>query len=200
MNMFWLSVITGLVASLAPGPSFLYVFNLSLLSESIYAPLIGMWIGSLLCGVLALFGVSILLLKFHVALEIIKLIGSVMLIYLGVQKFITKSKSVEPKSNTKKYLIEGTLVTVSNPKIFLYYAIILPQFIKSRDHIFAEFLLLIATQLILKGIALVLWLWACLALSKKIVIGKYVNKINLAFGAIFIVVGIIMGSLSIAGI
>ena len=199
INIYLLSIITGLLASITPGPSFLYVFNLSLLKENIYVPLIGMWFGSVLCGALALFGISFILITFHIALIVVKLLGAIVLIYMGLQKFISKTQQSNVNIR-KKYFITGTLVTFSNPKILLYYAIILPQFIQTHSQILTNFSLLVITQLCLKAIALVIWFFACRFLSEKIIIDRYVVKLNLMFGVIFLIVGCTMAIITLINI
>lgn len=96
----------------------------------------------------------------------IKIIGAVYLIWLGITKirFSDKATIAVPEiGNHRRFFIQGTLVALSNPKVLLFLAAFLPQFLSPAHDM--QF------QLIIYGISFVVAL-ALVDLGYIIVMGK----------------------------
>ncbi|MGM0756995.1 MAG: LysE family translocator [Bacillota bacterium] len=94
---------------------------------------LGLTSGALIHTLAAAFGLSLILMKSALAFEIIKYLGAIYLIYLGVSSFIHKKEKNVPRhevespkhSAFKQGLISNTL----NPKVAIFFLTFLPQFV-----------------------------------------------------------------------
>ncbi|MFC7686445.1 LysE family translocator [Ureibacillus sp. GCM10028918] len=107
---------------------------------------IGITAGSLGHTLAATLGLSALVLQSAVAFSILKWVGAIYLIYLGVQSLISSKSSDnlnETNRNTKGSPIkEGFLSNLLNPKVAVFFITFLPQFVSSQDNAFIELLVM----------------------------------------------------------
>lgn len=130
-------IVVAVVLIAVPGPSVLFVVSrgVALGRRAALATVIGNELGLLVqCTVVAL-GLGAIVERSIVAYTAIKLIGAAYLVYLGVQAFRHRHRlaaaldpGVEPVSS-RKIVLEGLVVGVTNPKGFLIFAAVLPQFV-----------------------------------------------------------------------
>jgi threonine/homoserine/homoserine lactone efflux protein len=120
-----------------PGPSVLFVVSrgVALGRRAALATVIGNELGLLVQGAAVAIGLGVIVERSIVAFTAIKLIGSAYLVYLGVQAFRHRRRLVaaldpdaEPVSS-RRIVREGLCVGVTNPKGFLIFAAVLPQFV-----------------------------------------------------------------------
>jgi len=97
-----------------------------------YRMALGITTGSLVHTVAAAFGLSAILMQSAVAFEIVKTIGALYLIYLGISSFITRRKKNETVHEAKKgsAFKQGLLSNVLNPKVAMFFLTFLPQFVR----------------------------------------------------------------------
>lgn len=106
----------------------------------------GITLGCLVHTFAAAFGLSALLLQSSVAFEIVKYVGALYLIYLGLTSFISKkNKEEHPKPNSVKRnsaFKQGLLSNVLNPKVAVFFLTFLPQFVEANTNSAAPFILM----------------------------------------------------------
>ena len=95
---------------------------------------LGISIGGLVHVLAAAIGVSAIILASSTAFSILKYLGALYLVYLGLKKIANKSGAPEPKEiRTKqrlsKIFYEGILVNALNPKTTIFFLAFLPQLI-----------------------------------------------------------------------
>ncbi len=120
-----------------PGPAVLFITAKSIENgkKSGFISVLGIGAGAMVHVCFAAFGLSAILLASATAFSIIKYLGAVYLIYLGIQKFILKPSDTlkkEPTTSGKKQLsvfYEGIIVNVLNPKTAIFFFALLPQFV-----------------------------------------------------------------------
>jgi RhtB (resistance to homoserine/threonine) family protein len=105
-----------------------------------YSMALGITAGSLVHTFAAAFGLSAILMQSAVAFEIVKYVGAIYLIYLGISSFISRKKkdpdshnqpNIEVKSSAFK---QGLLSNVLNPKVAMFFLTFLPQFIQTGEN------------------------------------------------------------------
>jgi RhtB (resistance to homoserine/threonine) family protein len=104
-----------------------------------YKMALGLSTGSLVHTFAAAFGISAILMQSAVAFEIVKYIGALYLIYLGLSSFISKKKvaSDENENNPemkKSAFKQGLFSNVLNPKVAMFFLTFLPQFVKIGEN------------------------------------------------------------------
>ena len=121
---------------LAPGPSVLFIIGRSLSLGRVGGLLsvAGNALGALVVVVAVAFGVGILIAQSIVIFTIVKVVGAAYLIYLGVQAIrhrkatSTTAATTAPRAKGR-ILLEAFFVGVTNPKTFVFFIAVLPQFI-----------------------------------------------------------------------
>jgi RhtB (resistance to homoserine/threonine) family protein len=108
---------------------------------------LGITSGSLVHTFAAAFGLSAILMQSAAAFEIIKYVGAIYLIYLGITSFLTKKENkveeVDQRAVIRSAFKQGLFSNVLNPKVAIFFLTFLPQFIYAESGA--------AKQLILMG-------------------------------------------------
>jgi threonine/homoserine/homoserine lactone efflux protein len=135
-NLFtYIAVVTIFV--IIPGPSVLLTIakSISAGTRSGLMTAIGIAAGDIIHTTLAILGVSAILMASALAFSIMKYIGALYLVYLGVKALLHRND--EPQLNVmtqvdgQKTFIQGFLCEVLNPKSALFFLAFLPQFVDS---------------------------------------------------------------------
>ena len=122
---------------LVPGPSVLFVIGRSLSLGKVGGLLsvVGNAIGALVIAIAVAFGVGIVIAQSVVLFTIVKIVGALYLVWLGIQAIRhrrdaaeTATATVAPRS-TVRLLVQGFIVGVSNPKTIVFLIAMLPQFV-----------------------------------------------------------------------
>ena len=180
-----LFILSGILLNITPGADTLYILGR------------GISQGCLVHTILAAFGLSAILEKSIFAFNIVKWIGALYLIYLGIKSFKTKEIVFENVENTQvisseKIFFEGVVTNVLNPKVALFFLSFLPQFISTNNNYgFIPFLILGFTFIITGTLwGLILSFSSSImtnAMKKNRNISSKLNKIT---GIVFITLGI----------
>ena len=120
---------------LAPGPDMVYVITRGI-SYGRKAGIVSAF--GVICGILihtmaAALGVALIFQTSVIAFRIVKYLGSLYLIYLGVKSWLGKSSfNLQPATervSSQALFWQGMLSNVLNPKIAIFFLSFLPQFI-----------------------------------------------------------------------
>ena len=134
---YWLFVASGVLLNLTPGQDTFYILGRSMAegTRSGVASAFGIAVGSLFHTAMAAVGLSAVLATSASAFMIVKLVGAVYLVYLGVRMLVT-ANSVEPRRPRSAGLLgsfrDGILTNALNPKVALFFLALMPQVIE-RD-------------------------------------------------------------------
>ena len=124
-------------------------------------------------------------------IKILRILGAIYLIILGIITFNSKINLNNNQSEkyNKRFILQGLIVILTNPKIFLFLGSFLPQFI-SLEHS-------ISFQIIYFGLLFVLVATifdSCYALIfgkfRNLIAQKYLKILNLIGSAILVLVGV----------
>jgi threonine/homoserine/homoserine lactone efflux protein len=128
-------VLAAVVLLLTPGPAVLYIVTRSV-EQGRLAGLVsalGVHAGTLVHVAAAALGVSALLVSSAVAFEVVKYLGALYLVYLGIRKLLGWDQAVGGRALTPRSLrrlfAQGVVVNVLNPKTALFFLAFLPQFV-----------------------------------------------------------------------
>ncbi|MCJ0912961.1 MULTISPECIES: LysE family translocator [Mammaliicoccus] len=195
---FQLFLITVLIICITPGIDMMFILNRSISQgrdAGIYSAL-GVSVGAVVHTVLSGLGLSVILQTSVVLFTIIKIVGAVYLIYLGIQMFISKQSSISIKKTVyqsrRKLFVQGVITNVTNPKVALFFISFIPQFI-SVDNQYGPIPFLILGSIFAVMGAITSFIIAIFSssltakLRDNIVAEKNINKIS---GAVFVILGI----------
>ncbi|WP_430482482.1 LysE family translocator [Rossellomorea marisflavi] len=195
---FEVFLLTGILLNLIPGADTMYIVGRSISqgrTAGIYSVL-GIISGSLVHTLFVAFGLSLILVKSVLLFNVIKVIGVVYLVYLGIRMILDKSNLAFQKAtgttvNKRKIYIQGLLTSLTNPKVSLFFIAFMPQFIDPNVTSPVPFLILGLTFTI-TGLLWCLFVayfssYVTKTLRGNQKVGQVLNKVT---GVIFIGMGI----------
>jgi len=158
----------------------------------------GLQLGLLLVLIVAGAGVGSLLLASETAFGIVKLLGALYLIYLGLTQFLSKPRaSVVLQDNeadlhipsSGRRVLTGFLTNASNPKGIVFMVAVLPNFINSQAPLLPQLTILAITMVVID--TTVMHSYALLAASlQNLMRDVKAQRIqNRVFGAVLMLVG-----------
>jgi RhtB (resistance to homoserine/threonine) family protein len=168
----WAFVGIAALVIVAPGPDTVLVTKNALMHgrRAALGTSLGVNTGLLIWTVAAALGVAAVVRESAVAFTVLKLVGAVYLVWLGVQalRAARRHAGPEPAHATRRSarvgallgFRQGLLSNLANPKIAVFFTGLLPQFVSPRQPVLEPFLLLgglfvLMTLVWLSGYALV---------------------------------------------
>jgi threonine/homoserine/homoserine lactone efflux protein len=125
-----------LVLLLIPGPAVAYIVTRSVDQGPIAGMLsvLGLGLGGLLQVLGMILGISAVILASATAFTVLKYLGALYLIYLGIQRLRERETPFTGarnggQSDTPRIFLQGVLVNLLNPKIAIFILAFFPQFI-----------------------------------------------------------------------
>jgi threonine/homoserine/homoserine lactone efflux protein len=153
--------LTAFVLIAIPGPSVLFVVSraIALGRTAGVATVAGNTVGAFVQVVAVAFGIGALVERSVAVFTVLKLAGAAYLIYLGAQairhrRSLAEALGAEVERKTvARMMLDGFTVGVTNPKVIVFFAAMLPQFVdRQSGHVPAQIILLGA---LFAGIALI---------------------------------------------
>ncbi|WP_436860224.1 LysE family translocator [Staphylococcus caeli] len=195
---FQVFLITAIIICVTPGIDTMFILSRSISqgrNAGVYSVL-GISAGCLVHTLLAAIGLSALLQTSVLLFTIVKIIGAIYLVFLGIQMLLSKSSRLDivkvDKVSNRKLFMQGMITNVTNPKVALFYISFVPQFISSDNHFGPVPFLILGVIFTLVGA-----IWDLItvifssALTSKLRNNKLVEPIlNKITGIIFIFLGI----------
>ncbi len=203
MENYLLFTIIATATVLSPGPGVLLTLTNAIrygFSGAI-GGILGISFGTFIVAGISVTSVGVILATSSIAFTIMKTIGAVYLIYLGIKLWRSPVAQIDINRKTtrkfKSQFIEGLTLQLTNPKAIFFYMSIFPQFVDySSSQYFNQFLLLVVIYSCLS--ILVNFLYAYLAKFARSWLstergGRIVNRTG---GGTFILFGIGLASTS----
>ena len=127
-------------------------------------------------------------------INVVRVFGAIYLMTLGYLSFTSKSltdNSKKIQKFDKKYILQGLIVILSNPKAFLFLGAFIPQFIDINQPIGSQIIyfgiLFMIVGAIFDGMYAVVF-----GKFREIIINKYINILNKLGGSLLFFVGLML--------
>jgi threonine/homoserine/homoserine lactone efflux protein len=201
INAFPLFVGAVTLLNFTPGPDMAYVVGHSIAHgrrAGVFSAL-GVSLGGCVHTMACAFGLSALLAESTSAFDVIKWVGAIYLIYLGISTLLIGSdvQVVDralplPRVSLGALLLRGFVTNVTNPKVALFYIAFLPQFVEtSSPHKTVAFFVL-GSVMVLLGFLNDSVVACCAAMvahsfRKRSTVSRWLNRV---VGATFVGMGI----------
>lgn len=191
------------IATITPGPNSLLAINHGAnhgIERTIYSG-IGNLIGNLLMALVSILGLGAILLASGIVFTIVKWIGIVYLVYIGIRLIIEPvtnetSKDIKDKpTNAKgrdKLLIDGFIIAIGNPKGILFFTALFPQFINIKSATIGVFLIVFITLGVVAFGCYMLYAIFGVRLNRLFQLQSFRKGFNRITGSIFIGTGLIL--------
>ena len=128
-------LLAAVLLAITPGPGIAYIVARTAAggrSEGL-ASCLGTGLGGMLHVLAAAFGLSVLIAQSAVAFTLLKYLGAVYLVYLGIRLWLRREPAAAVETVTpqgaRRALVEGIVVEALNVKTALFFLAFLPQFV-----------------------------------------------------------------------
>lgn len=123
------------IFGITPGPGVFAILGRALVfgASSCFPLALGMVISDIVYMVLACYGLSALAEHWGEAFLVVRIVGALYLLYLGIKMWRTKiADKLDSNESTKEKsglsFLQGFIISASNPKVILFYIAFLPTF------------------------------------------------------------------------
>ena len=193
-----MEIIYFLVASflvvVVPGPTVSLIIANSLKSgmRAGILNVVGTQIGLIILIILLALGFKAISPFLEDVIKVVRIIGAVYLMTLGYLSFTSKNLSDNSEKINKfdkKFILQGLIVILSNPKAFLFLGAFIPQFINISQPIGSQIIyfgiLFMIVGAIFDGMYAIVF-----GKFREIIINKYINTLNKLGGTLLFFVGL----------
>jgi homoserine/homoserine lactone efflux protein len=197
----WLAYLaTAVVFSVAPGSGtvnsisngMVYGFRKSL------ASIVGLQAGLAFHIILVGVGLGAIVAQSEMAFSIIKWVGVIYLVWLGVQKWREKAViSLDtPADNVSAQSLfrQAVFVNMTNPKTIVFLVALFPQFINPNEPQMMQLIILGATTVLVDTCVMLCYVSLASKLTGYIRSSRVMNTLNCVFGSMFIGCGALLAS------
>ncbi|MCW8348433.1 homoserine/homoserine lactone efflux protein [Vibrio sp. ZSDZ65] len=197
----WLAyVVTAIVFSLAPGSGMVNSISngINYGTRKSLTAILGLQIGLAVHIILVGAGIGALIAKSAIAFTIIKWVGVVYLIWLGIQKWRDTSSLVADTSHDARsagtLLRSAVLINLTNPKSVVFLVALFPQFIDPAGNQVTQLMILGATTVAIDATVMLGYTSLASQMGRYIRSGRIMEKINKLFGSMFIGCGALLAA------
>lgn len=162
------------------------------------ATVFGLQLGLLLVLAIAGAGVGSLLLASELAFNIVKTVGALYLIYLGLAQWRSKVEIMPGTSAAPaqalvpafgKRVLTGFLTNATNPKGIIFMVAVLPQFISKEAPLLPQLGILAVTMMVIDSIVMNGYAFLASSMQRFFRDARAVKKQNRFFGGVLMLVG-----------
>ena len=136
--LHWTAFLTAaILLNISPGPDIAYMISHSIRGGKRvgFAAMLGTWAGTMVHVFAAALGLTAILATSATAFTIIKWLGAIYLIWLGISALRSSGQSTfspdvtKPAKPMQMVFTQGAIVSALNPKIAVFFLAFLPQFV-----------------------------------------------------------------------
>ena len=187
-------IIASFLVVIVPGPtvSLIIANSLKFGMRAGILNVVGTQFGLIILILLLALGFKVISPFLEDVIKVVRIIGAIYLMTLGYLSFTSKSLSdnaQQIKKFDKKFILQGLIVILSNPKAFLFLGAFIPQFIDINQPIENQIIFLgilfMIVGAIFDGMYAVIF-----GKFREIIINKYINLLNKLGGSLLFFVGL----------
>jgi len=155
----------------------------------------GELVGVGVVAIASVVGVAVVMLQFPQLFVVLKLIGGIYLVYLGIQLWRSRGKMAVCSTSSmgisrKALALQGFVTAVANPKGWAFFIALLPPFIDASKPLTMQLVILVSIILSIEFLSLLLYALGGSSLRKLLQEEKHVKTLNRIAGVLMIGVGI----------
>ena len=187
-------LIASFLVVIVPGPTVSLIIANSLKSgmRAGILNVVGTQLGLIILIFLLALGFKVISPFLEDVIKVVRIIGAVYLMTLGYLSFTSKTLSDNSEKLNKfdkKFILQGLIVILSNPKAFLFLGAFIPQFIDINQPIGSQIIyfgiLFMIVGAIFDGMYAVIF-----GKFREIILNKYINMLNKLGGSLVFLVGL----------
>ena len=197
-EIFLLYLATWSLVALTPGPAVMCAMSQATRHgfRSAFTSILGIQAGHLVFFGCVASGLATLLATASTAFAVLRLLGAVYLLYLGVCIILStlRSKAIvreaAPAPHTRSLLLQGFAIQVTNPKALLFMSALLPQFIQPQHSLAWQLGVLLAATVSVDTLVLCAYAYFALHGARRLRASRAILWLERAFGALLVLFGV----------
>lgn len=200
-HSYWaVFLLTAILLNITPGPDMIYLITQSMSygKRVGFASVLGLGAGAIIHTLFVSLGISAIISTSIVVFRIMKLVGASYLFYLGIKALLFGEidlTAIEKRDNDVSFMrsfLNALVIDVTNPKVALFFAALLPQFYRNNGTPrTAQFLFLgvviVLIGFVIESVIVVLSEKIADVLRRKPIVSKVIDKL---FGTVLIGLGV----------
>jgi threonine/homoserine/homoserine lactone efflux protein len=203
LHLYMAFVLTSAIVICSPGPTVLMVIADALAHHARHAwsTVLGVGAGDLVAMSISLAGAGAVLRTSATAFTVMKVIGGLYLIYLGARSiYATRNRNVAledlgeamAERSARARFTTAFMVTVTNPKLILFFVAFVPQFISTSQSFAQQGVIYIATFDVMAMVNASLYAYMARSVGKKLTSSENQRRIAWVSGGILILAGVVV--------
>lgn len=194
INIFTFAAAMFLLA-ITPGPGVFATISRALASGFNNASFVvlGIVLGDIVFLLLAIFGLSAIASILGDFFVIVKYLGGIYLLFLGYKILSSKEEKTNVNAveelSWKKNFLTGLLITLSNPKVILFYLGFLPTFVNLHSLTLIDIVIISAIVTVVLGGVMLAYAYSASGAKKLFKSKKSKRKMNIAAGSVMVLAG-----------
>jgi len=192
-----------LILAASPGPGVFATVARSLASgfRPALAVIIGIVIGDIIYLMFAIFGLSIVAQTLGELFIIVKLCGGAYLFWLGLKIWLSQPSAAGPEEShngrtRSGNIISGLLITLSNPKVILFYCGFLPTFIDLTHLKGADIAIIACVVTLVLGSVLMTYAYLASYARQLFTSQTAIKRLNRSAGVVMMTAGVAIATKS----
>ncbi|CAM2880128.1 homoserine/homoserine lactone efflux protein [Vibrio rarus] len=197
----WLAyLVTAIIFSLAPGSGTVNSIanGINFGMRKSLSAILGLQLGLAFHIVLVGAGIGALVAQSAVAFSVIKWVGVVYLVYLGVQKWRDckgfKLASCQQQVSSGFLLKQAVFINLTNPKSIVFLVALFPQFINPQLPQLPQLAILGVTTIVIDALVMLGYTGLAAQMGRFIRSDKVIGKLNKIFGSMFVGCGVLLAA------
>ena len=187
-------LIASFLVVIVPGPTVSLIIANSLKTGTRAGILnvVGTQLGLIILILLLAIGFKVISPFLEDLIKFVRIVGAIYLMILGYLSFTSKElsdNSEKIKKFDKKFILQGLIVILSNPKAFLFLGAFIPQFININQPIGSQIIYFGILFMVVGAIFDVMYA-VVFGKFREIIINKYINILNKLGGTLLFFVGL----------
>ena len=197
LNIFAFSLAMFLLA-ITPGPGVFATISRALSSGFLNASFVvmGIVIGDIIFLLFAIFGLSAIASILGDFFILVKYLGGIYLLFLGYKILTSKEQETNLKGiyelSWKKNFLTGLIITLSNPKVILFYLGFLPTFINLQTLTAIDIFIISTVVTIVLGGVMLAYAYSASSAKNLFKSKSSKRKMNIAAGSVMISAGAVL--------
>jgi homoserine/homoserine lactone efflux protein len=198
-DTFLLYLAAWTLVALSPGPAVFFSMSQAARhgTHGAIAGTAGILLGHVVCFTFVAFGLAAVLAKMSGAMTVIRIVGALYLMYLGVRMILSKTQAVPDvtaaalKPPAKgNILLQGLLVQLTNPKNLMFVLAFLPQFISPDRPLLPQLAIMLTVTVLIDGAFLLGYAQIAMRGVRALKGSRVITWLERAFGAALIFFGV----------
>ncbi len=184
-----------IVLAASPGPGVFAIIARALASgfKDAFVVILGLVLGDIIFLAFAIFGLSMVAKIMGNLFIIVKICGGIYLIFLGLKIWLKKPDDMTMGHNSKAHFgnfLSGLIVTLSNPKVIIFYCGFLPTFLDLSALTVTDFIVIMGIVIVVLISVLSVYAFLASRTRQLFTNQKIYQRFNRAAGGVMIATGV----------